>query len=225
MSLKEVLDQLKSLGSLANVAGMTRFGIRTQQAFGVAAPDLRRLAREVGKDHRLALQLWDTGIHEARVLACLIDDPVRVTERQMERWATDFDNWAVCDACCGHLFDKTRWAYQKAVGWSSRREEYVKRAGFSLMAALAVHDKNTSDRHFTEFLSFVEREAPDERNFVRKAVNWALRQIGKRNRALNQEAIQTAKRIRGIDSKSARWIAADALRELTSQAVQRRLRS
>ncbi len=224
MLLKEVLNQLQPLGSTSNVAGMARFGIRAQEAFGVATPDLRKLARQIGKDHTLALQLWATGIHDAKVLACLVDDPVRVTERQMERWASNFDNWAVCDACCSQLFDKTQWAYQKAAEWSSRREEYVKRAGFTLMAAMAVHDKGASNRYFAEFLPFIERESTDERNFVRKAVNWALRQIGKRNRALNKRAIEMAKVIRAIDSKSARWIAADALRELTSSAVQKRLR-
>ncbi len=156
-------------------------------------------------------------------LAFLIDEPSKVTEKQMEQWVKEFDNWAVCDGCCMNLFDKTIFAWKKAVEWSRRKEEYEKRAAFALMAVLAVHDKEAEDKQFLSLLPIIKREAVDERNFVRKAVNWALRQIGKRNLALNKKAIQVAKEIQKMDSRSARWIAADALRELTGTAVQRRL--
>jgi 3-methyladenine DNA glycosylase AlkD len=181
------------------------------------------MARKIGKNHKLAQQLWSTGILEARGIAALVDEPSRVTEKQMEQWVKDFDNWAVCDRCCMNLFDKTIFAWKKAVEWSRRKEEFEKRAAFSLMAVLAVHDKKAEDKRFLSLLPIIRREAVDDRNFVRKAVNWALRQIGKRNLALNKKAIQTAKEIQGLDSRSARWIAADALRELTSVAVHRRL--
>jgi len=219
----EILDRLKSLGSPKAVEGMARFGIHVPVAWGVSAPNVRRLAKEIGKDHKLASQLWRTGVHDARILAALIDDPARITPSQMERWAGDFDSWAVCDAACGCLFDKTPYAWDKAAEWTGREREYVKRAGFVLMATLAVHDKKAPDQRFEEFLPLISKHATDERNFVKKGVNWALRQIGKRNRRLNALAIQAAERIRRIDSKAARWIAADALRELTSEGVRARL--
>lgn len=205
------------------VAAMARFGIHETNAYGVSAPVLRKLAREIGKDHQLAQQLWSSGILEARALASLIDEPSRVTQAQMERWSKDFNSWAVCDGCCSILFDKTRWAYQKAIEWSRRKEEFAKRGGFVLMAALAVHDKEAVDSQFERFLPIIQREAPDERNFVKKAVNWALRQIGKRNISLNRSAIRFAREIQKTDSPSASWIAADALRELTGRKVQERL--
>jgi 3-methyladenine DNA glycosylase AlkD len=202
---------------------MARFGVHVAQALGVCAPNLRRLAREVGQDHALAARLWKTGIHEARILAALIDDPAKVTPRQMEQWAGDFDSWAVCDAACSCLFDKTPHAWDKAIEWTGREQEYVKRAGFVLRAALAVHDKKAPNERFEAFFPYIVKHATDERNFVKKAVNWALRQIGKRNRSLNRLAIRAAQDIRQIDSRAARWIASDALRELTSDAVQARL--
>ena len=223
MQVDAILKELEQLGNPANVAGMERFGIRAPKVYGVAMPELRRIARSVGKNHRLAQQLWNSGSHEARIIASLIDDPREVSERQMERWAKTLNNWAVCDACCCNLFDKTGFAYRKAVEWTSRSEEFVKRAGFTLMAALAVHDQKAPNSVFLKFLPLLQRESVDERNFVRKAVNWALRQIGKRNPDLNRAAIRSAEAIRKIDSKAARWIAADALRELTSPAVQKRL--
>ena len=210
----EVLRDLESRGSAANVAGMARYGIQAVRALGVCAPVLRATAKALGRDHALAEALWQTGVHEARAVACLVDDPVRVTRRQMERWARDFDSWAVCDAACSILFDKTPFAVMKAMEWSGCREEYVKRAGFVLMAALAVHDKQAPDALFLGFLPVIEREATDGRNFVRKAVNWALRQIGKRNPVLSQAAVATARVILLIDSPAARWVANDALREL-----------
>jgi 3-methyladenine DNA glycosylase AlkD len=224
VTLDETLDRLRSLGSPRNVKGMARFGIRSAKVYGVATPDLRRLARQIGRDHRLATRLWVTGIHDARVLASMVEDPEKVTARQMDRWARDFDSWAVCDACCCHLFPRTPFAWSKGVAWSTRPEEYVKRAGFALMAYLAVHDKDATDADFKALLPILRREAGDPRNFVKKAVNWALRQIGKRNAALNAAAIRTAQELRRLDAPSARWIAADALRELESAAVQARLR-
>lgn len=221
---EQVLKRLESEGDPQAVAGMARFGIDAPNVLGVSAPKLRRLAKEIGKDHRLAAQLWRTGIHDARLLATLVDDPAKVTERQMERWAKGFNSWAVCDAACGCLFDKTPYAWDKAVEWTARDEEYVKRAGFVLMATLAVHDKKAPDGRFEAFLPYLVEHATDERNFVKKAVNWALRQIGKRSRRLNKLAMRTAEDIRRIDSKAARWIAADALRELTSEKVRQRLR-
>ena len=218
------LKKLRLLADPKALAGMAKFGIRTHNALGISVPLLKRLAREIGRDHALAQQLWNSGIHDARHLAALIDEPGKVTERQMERWVKDFDSWDVVDGCCSYLFDKTPYAYCKAVEWSRRSEEYVKRAAFSLMAVLAVHDKQAGDGKFVKFLPIIKREARDERNFVKKAVNWALRQIGKRNVKLNRAAIKAAEEIRRIDSRSARWIAADALRELTGPAVQNRLR-
>jgi 3-methyladenine DNA glycosylase AlkD len=221
---QKVLKRLRALANPKNVEGMARFGITAEKALGISAPVLQKMAREIGRDHALALELWKSGVLEARCVAALIDDPKLVTEKQMERWVSDFDNWAVCDNCCGRLFDKTPLAYRKALEWSRREEEYVKRAAFSLMAALAVHDKQAADAKFLKFLPLIERASTDERNFVKKAVNWALRQIGKRNCELNQAAIDRAEKIHRSDFRRARWIAANALRELRSEAVQRRLR-
>jgi len=224
MRCKDIIKKLENEANPVNVAGMARFGINPDKTLGISIPFLRELAKEIGKNHNLAKELWLSGIHEARILAGFIDDPDRVTEKQMDQWVEDFDSWDVCDLVCSSLFDKTEFAYKKAFEWTTRDEEFVKRAGFVMMAALSVHDKNAPDKDFEKFFPIIIREAKDERNFVKKAVNWALRQIGKRNRALNRKAIQTAEKIRRIDSKSARWIAADALRELKSDAVQRRLK-
>jgi 3-methyladenine DNA glycosylase AlkD len=225
MDYAEIIDHLKALSVPDAAAGAARFGVTPQtQQYGISMPDLRKLAKQIGKNHALAERLWASGIHEGRLLATLIADPRQVTEAQMERWVNGFDAWDVCDQCCGNLFDKTQWAYQKTVEWSTRQETYVKRAGFSLMAYLAIHDKKAPDSRFMPFLPIIQREAGDSRNFVKKAVNWALRQIGKRNRALNRLAIETAEAIRQSDSSTARWVASDALRELTGEAVQRRLK-
>lgn len=186
-------------------------------------PYMRRMAKSIGKDHQLALELWASTIHEARTLASMVDDPKQVTEAQMEEWVLAFDSWDICDQCCSNLFDKTDFACQKVVEWTERPEEYVKRAGFVIMAALSVHNKAASDDLFLSFLPIIKREAVDDRNYVKKAVNWALRQIGKRNWALNEAAIATAKELQEMQSKSARWIASDALRELTGPTTQRRL--
>jgi 3-methyladenine DNA glycosylase AlkD len=205
------------------VEGMARFGIRAKRVFGASVPAIRRLAREIGKDHALAQALWESEIFDARLLASLVDDPAKVTSSQMEAWARDFDSWAVCDGCCCNLFDRTPFAYAKAIAWSRRKDEFVKRAGFVLMAGLAVHDKRAEDARFEPFFPRIRGEASDGRNMVKKGVNWALRQIGKRNVALNKRAIAEARVIAGMDAPSARWIASDALRELTSDAVRARL--
>jgi 3-methyladenine DNA glycosylase AlkD len=215
---------MASLESVRGIAMMKHFGITGVKGFGVSAPKLHRLAREIGHDHALAEELWQTGIHDAHHLAALVDEPGRVTEQQMERWARDFHSWDVVDTCCRYLFLYTPFAWKKAFEWSRREEEFVKRAAFSQMAYLAQHDRQAADARFIRFLPAIRREAVDERNFVRKAVNWALRQIGKRNLALNRRAIAAGKQISALDSRAARWIATDALRELQSLAVQRRLR-
>jgi 3-methyladenine DNA glycosylase AlkD len=221
----ETLRRLRSMSNPKNVAGMARFGINPKNTYGIPIPVLRRMARELGRDHELALQLWKSEIHEARILATMMDTPEAVTSKQMEDWVGDFDSWDVCDQCCGNLFNRTALAKRKAVEWSSRKEEFVKRAGFSLMAALAFRDKNSDEAQFIMFLKIIRKESYDERNFVKKAVNWALRQIGKRNLRLNREAIATAEEIQGDTSRAARWIASDALRELRSSGVQERLRT
>ena len=222
-SVESVVQELKRLGNPKARDGMARFGIQTSSALGISIPRLRTLARKTGMDHALALKLWNTRIHEARLLATMIDDPSGVTQAQMEDWASGFDSWDLVDNCCGNLFDKTPFAVAKAKEWSSRTEEYIKRAGFVLMAELAVHDKSRTDETFLDFLPLITKEASDERNFVRKAVNWSLRQIGKRNVALNAAAIKTANEIKNSDSRSAKWIAADALRELASDPVKKKL--
>ncbi|HSL67129.1 MAG TPA: DNA alkylation repair protein [Actinomycetota bacterium] len=204
--------------------GMARYGIATERALGgISLPTLRAMARRIGRDHHLAAQLWDSGIHEARILAPLVDDPGLVTQDQMEAWAAGFDSWDVVDGACCSLFDRTPFAYQMAVEWSGREEEFVKRAAFSLMAGLAVHDKSAPNEAFQPFFTVIEREAGDRRNYVRKAVNWALRQIGKRNLTLNRRALAVAMRIHRTGPRSARWVASDALRELESEAVRERL--
>lgn len=216
MTCEEVLRKLKARANPKNVEGMARFGISPRNTLGVPVVELRRLARQIRCDHRLALELWESGVHEARILAGLVADPAQVSERLMERWARGFDSWDIVDGTCNNLFRETAAAHRKALEWSRRKEEFVKRAGFVLMACLAVHDKAASDAVFTRYLVAIRREARDERNFVKKAVNWALRQIGKRNTRLNRAAVAEAERIREMDSKAARWIAADALRELTN---------
>jgi 3-methyladenine DNA glycosylase AlkD len=220
----EVMNKLNALSDPKAVEGMARFGINPKKNLGVSVAIIRKMAKEIGKDHDLALKLWKTKIRDARLLAATIDDPEKVTEKQIERMVLDLDSWDICDHCCSDIFLSSKYARKKAVEWSDREEEFVKRAGFSLMARLAVRDKKANDELFEGFLPIILREAKDERNYVKKAVNWALRQIGKRNIKLNKKAIQTAKKIKNIDSKSARWIAADALRELEGEKVQERLK-
>jgi 3-methyladenine DNA glycosylase AlkD len=222
-SAEEVLERLRAAESPRDRAGMARFGINTDRALGISVTALRRMAGELGRDHRLAAGLWRSGIHEARILAALVDEPEKVTEAQMERWARAFDSWDLCDQVCANLFDRTPFAHAKVLAWSERPEEFVKRAGFALMAALAVHDRGADDDAFRAFLPAIEREATDGRNFVRKAVNWALRQIGKRNRELHREAVRVARRLAASEDGAARWVGRDAVRELKSERTRARL--
>jgi 3-methyladenine DNA glycosylase AlkD len=218
----EILAELESMSNPANVAGMARYGIRPAKAFGISAPDLRRMAKAIGTDHALALELWKSGAHEARGIAALVDDPARVTRAQMERWAKDFDSWAVCDAACCVLFDRTVHAVTCAREWAVRPEEFVRRAGFVLMAGLAVHDKRAPDALFLEFLGIVEDGAADPRPMVKKGVNWALRQVGKRSLALHAPAVALCRRL--VERKGpARWVGSDALRELTNPSTLQRI--
>ena len=221
----DVLNKLKEKANSDNLEGMSRFGMAIEKRLGVSVPEMRKIAKEIGKDHKLALTLWETGIAEARMVASMIDDPKQVTGRQMEKWVKGFNSWDVCDQVCMNLFDRTPLAWQKVLDWAERDEEFVKRAAFALIACLAWHDKEAADERFIEFFPVITAGATDERNFVKKAVNWALRHIGKRNAKLNKAAIKLAKEIQKIDSKAARWIATDAIRELESSSVQERLKN
>ena len=215
MTSTELVDTLRSHANPANVAGMARYGIETGAALGVPVPVIRSLARQCGKNHALAGELWNSGIHEARILATLVEELDRITPRQMDIWARQFDSWDVCDQACHNLFRYTPYAWQKAAKWARAKPEFAKRAGFSLMAGLAVKDKAAADSEFEALLPLIEEAAGDPRNMVKKAVNWALRQIGKRNSRLRRQAIAASRRIRRQGTPSARWIAADALRELS----------
>ena len=223
MEYEKVIKKLKSLSSPEAIIGMARYGITPENTYGASIPNLRKIAKEIGISHKLAQQLWITDIRETRILASMIDDLDMVTEAQMENWVNEFNYWEICDQCCMNLFEKTKFANKKAVEWSAREKEFVKRAGFVLMARLAVSDKKADDNKFEKFFPIIKREAIDERNYVKKAVSWALRQIGKRNLNLNGRAIKIAKEIQEMDSKSAKWIASDAIRELTGEAVQKKL--
>jgi 3-methyladenine DNA glycosylase AlkD len=219
-----VLRELRGLANPQVREKMAYFGVDVPLAHGISTPTLHAFARRIGKDHDLAEQLWASGVHEARILAALIGEAEKITAAQMDHWARDFNAWDVVDSTCRYLYAFSEHAWSKVDAWSRREEEYVKRAAFSLAAYLSYIDKHASDARFERFLRVIEREADDDRNFVRKAVNWALRNVGKRNLRLNRAAIQAAERIRLRGSRAARWIAADALRELQSEAVQKRLR-
>ncbi len=214
-NIQTILSLLHSMESEENRSGMSRFGINVERAMGIKVTDLRKLARRIEKGHDLALQLWDTSIHEARLLATMVDEPSAVTDLQMESWAANFDSWDMVDQACNNLFRRTPFAHDKAADWAARNEEFVKRAGFAMMAVLAVHDRESGDTVFRKYLDLVERESTDERNFVKKAVNWALRSIGKKSPALWSKAMATIEKIEGQNSPSAKWIAADARRELS----------
>ncbi len=218
-AVEEVVDLLKEKANPTYLAGMKRFGIDSGRALGIPLPELRKLAKIIKKDHALALELWETGFHEARILASLIDDPAQVTEEQMDTWSADFYSWDLCDQVCGNLFDRTPFALEKAKAYSADSREFVKRAGFVLMAEFAVHHKTAKDDVFIDFLPIIAREACDDRNFVKKAVNWALRQIGKRNEFLRQKAIDAAEHILRQNCKAAKWIAGNALNELKSARI------
>jgi len=224
ISTSDVLNKLRKKARPDQLKGMARYGIVIEKRLGVSVPEMRRLAKELGKNHKLALSLWKTGIPEAKIIAAMIDEPEKVTENQMEDWVKDINSWDVCDQVCMNLFEKTPLAWKKIRDWSKREEEFVKRTAYSLIACLAWHDKEADDMKFIKLLPVIEFGATDERNFVKKAVNWALRNIGKRNRKLNKAAINAARKIGRINSKAARWVASDAIRELTSDAVKKRLK-
>jgi 3-methyladenine DNA glycosylase AlkD len=219
MTSEQIIADLKLHANTQAIEGMARFGIRPAQVLRVSIPTLRKMAKEIGRNHALALALWNSGIHEARILASMIDEPQRVTAQQMEEWINDFDSWDVCDQVCGNLFDKTPSAYQKAVQWCQQEKEFVRRAGFVMMAELAVHDKRAQAEAFLQFFPLIKHYADDERNFVKKAVNWALRQIGKRNGNLRTLALQCASDVQRMDAKTAQWVAKDALKELQAKEI------
>ena len=221
--VESALTWLKGHGTKRSREGMARYAIPSDHAFGVSMANMKVLAKRLGRNHELAAALWDTGWYEARMLATLIDEPARVTPAQMDRWCRDFDNWAICDTACFALFDRTPHAWTKVAEWSGKRDEFAKRAAFALLWGLTVHDKQAADRQFDQGLRIIERGATDERHFVKKAVNMALRAIGKRNPALNAAAVATARRLAELTSPSARWVGKDALRELTGPSVARRL--
>ena len=221
--VQSALAWLERNGTRKHREGMARYAIPSDKAFGVSVSNIQKLAKQLGKSHELALALWETGWYEARTVAALIDDPARVTPAQMDRWAGAFDNWAIPDTLCFALWDRTPHAWAKVTQWSARRGEFVKRAAFAMLWSLAVHDKQAGNKPFIEGLALIERAATDDRNFVKKAVNMALRAVGKRNAALNQAAIKVAKRLAELPDATPRWIGKDALRELTSPSVVKRL--
>jgi 3-methyladenine DNA glycosylase AlkD len=220
-----ILAWLKKHSSALNREGMARYGLPSDNALGVSVADIRLLAKQVGRDHDLALALWETGVYEARMLTSFVDEPSRVTPAQMDRWCRDFDNWGICDTLCFHLFDKTPHAWKKITKWADARGEFVKRASFALLASVALHDKTAPDQRFLDSLSLIERAATDDRNFVKKAVSWALRGIGKRNAALYSATIKLARRLADSPHPAARWTGKDALRDLATPATLRRLKS
>jgi 3-methyladenine DNA glycosylase AlkD len=224
MKLEDVLDQLYSCANPAHMAEMRRIGINLHNTLGIDIYTLRKLAKPLKPDHDLALGLWESGIHDARLLASMVDDPAQVTEAQLEAWAGAFDSWDVCDQVCDNLFQHTAFAYPKAFEWSGRSQEFVKRAGFVLMACLAFYDRTAPDAKLAQFFPIIVQASDDERNYVKKAVNWALRNLGKRSQVMNAQAIAVAQEIQGRGTRPARWIATDALRELTSEKMQLRLR-
>ncbi len=220
---RAALSSLERMSTRRDRENLARFGITASKAYGVSMANMQKLAKRIGQDHELALALWDTGWYEARMLTSFVDDPARVTPAQMDRWCRDFDNWGICDTVCFHLFDRTPYAWAKVAQWSGKRDEFVKRAAFALLASLAGHDKKADDKAFVESLRLVERAATDERNFVKMGVSWALRRIGRRNAALHAAAVKVARRLTASPEAAARWVGSDALRELTSPAVVRRL--
>jgi len=219
MTSEQIIANLKLHANAQAVEGMARFGIRPAQALGISIPTLRKMAKEIGRNQALAVALWDSGIHETRILASMIAEPQIVSTELMEEWVNDFDSWDVCDQVCGNLFDKTPYAYQKATEWCQQEKEFVRRAGFVMMAELAVHDKQAHDEAFMQFFPLIKHYADDKRNFVKKAVNWALRQIGKRNSHLHALALECAYEIQHMDSKTAQWVAKDALKELRAKEI------
>ena len=217
------LSWLEAQSTPHDCENLVRFGINASKAFGVSVANIQVLAKRLGRNHELAAALWETGWYEARMLTSFVDEPARVTPAQMDRWCRDFDNWGICDTVCFHLFDRTPYAWAKVAEWSDRSDEFVKRAAFALLASLAGHDKSAGDERFVEGLVLIERAASDERNFVKKAVSWALRRIGRRNAALHAASVPVARRLADSPNAGARWVGKDALRELTSDAVTAKL--
>ncbi len=223
--VQSALAWLKSHSTRAARDGMARYGIPSDKAFGVAMKDMKALGKKLGRDHELAAALWDTDVYEARMVCSFVDDPAEVTPAQMDRWCRDFDNWGICDTICFNLFDRTPHAWTKVAQWSGKRREFEKRAAFALLWSLTVHDRHAGNEQFVQGLALIERAAADDRHFVKKAVNMALRAIGKRNRALNAAAAAVARRLAASEEAAARWVGMDALRELTSPSVARRLKA
>lgn len=219
MNVEYVIKKLEEFSNPEEVEGMARFGISPKRTYGIRMPVLKSIAKEYEKSHELARELWEIDTRETRIIASLVDIPQAVTSQQMDSWVNEFDYWEICDQCCINLFRKTEFAYDKVYEWTKDDKEFVKRAGFALIATLAVHDKKEDDETFENLLKLTKREACDERNYVKKAVNWAIRQVGKRNKNLNKSAVSIAEEIDKIDCKSAHWIAKDALRELNSEKV------
>ncbi|MDP6156372.1 MAG: DNA alkylation repair protein [Candidatus Thermoplasmatota archaeon] len=224
MNLIDILAKLKGLGTAKAIEGMARFGITPDRTFGVSMPNLRKIGKEIGVDHDLARQLWEAGYRETRILASIIDDPLLVTEGQADAWIKDFDYWEICDQCCMNLFWRLPFADKKAIEWSKRENEFEKRAGFALMACFGWKDKTADNERFKKFYPAMIRESNDERTLVKKAISWALRNIGKKNPELNREAIEIGEEVQKLDSSAAKWIASDVLRELTSEKIQERLK-
>ncbi len=220
----KIIAELKKNKNPRNVEGMARFGINPETALGISIPLLRITAKEIGKNHELALELWNSGIHEARILATMIDHKEKVTKSQMNYWVKDFNSWDLCDQCCNNLFGKTPFAIDKSYEWVKSEKEFVRRAGFVLIAVLSVHNKEMSNEDFIKYFPLIETYSTDDRNIVKKAVNWAIRQIGKRNLELNKVAVNLCQRLILLNSKSANWIAKDAIRELTSDKIISRLK-
>ncbi len=218
-SADEIISALKKNRNAKNIEGMARFGINVESALGISITLLRKVAKDIPQNHKLALDLWESGIHEARILASIIDEPVKVTKSQLNKWVNDFNSWDVCDQCCNNLFWQTNFAIEKSFEWIENKKEFVRRAGFTMICALAVHDKRMTNKDFLKYFPLIEKYSTDERNFVKKAVNWALRQIGKRNLQLNKEAVKLCKKLISSESKSAKWIGKDAIKELTSEKI------
>jgi len=221
---EEIIEILQQNKNSKNIEGMARFGINPEFALGISMKYLRSFAKEIGKNHQLAMELWKTKIHEARILASIIAVPKQLTKTQMNQWVKDFNSWDLCDQCCMNLFRKSEFAIEKSFEWIERKEEFVKRAGFALVATLAVHNKEMNNNDFNKYLPLIEKYSTDERNFVKKAVNWALRQIGKRNAYLNFTAIEISEKLVNSESKTAKWIGKDALIELTTEKVLSRIK-
>lgn len=223
-SAEDILMKLRAKARPDQLPGMARYGMKTENRLGVQIPELRKLAKETGRKHELVLELWKTGIAEARILAAMVDEPEKLTEQQMDEWVKDLDSWDIGDQVCMNLFEKTPLAWKKIVDWSKREEEFIKRTAYGLLACLAWHNKTAEDKKFTELFPVIAHGALDERNSIKKAVSWALRNIGKRNLNLNKQAILLGEEIRKGGTKPERWIASDVIRELESETVQNRLK-